>query len=240
MSATISTTPPNDLHTRQMSMNAHFAWALAMWASAEAAHRRNNTLLAAVGYYYSAFHAGFAVVNTSLAIPNEKLVQITHSALKGYLEPLLPAGGMIHYEFLQGIREGVNYLGADSAAGKLKVVRGSGFGFELGGVSVTFDRSLEMAQKHSLSFLRICVSVIEAFCANQKLVGPKRGNSYWVSEYLDEDLLLGVIPRDEDGIHIVNRAASLLETELNAPAQGESTSPTPSGAPKESPTPPVV
>lgn len=238
MSQTNSNISPDDLHTRQMSMNAHFAWALAMWASAEAAHQRRNTLLAAVGYYYSAFHAGFAVVNTNLVIPNEKLVQITHSALKGYLEPLLPAGGMIHYELLQGIREGVNYLGADSAAGKLKVVRGSDFGFDLGGVKVTFDRSLEMAQKQSLSFLRICVSVIEAFCAQQKLVGPKRGDSHWVSEYLDEDLLLGVIPREGDGIQIVNRAASLLEKELNAPVLGESTSPTQRGAANELPTPP--
>lgn len=206
----------NDLHTRQMNINAHFAWALAMWASAEAAHKQQNHLLAAVGYYYSAFHAGFSVVNTNLGIPNEKLVQITHSALKDYLEPLLPPGGMWHYELLQGIREGVNYLGADAPEGKLRIVRGNGFGFDLGGARFSFERSLEMAHKHSLSFLRGCVAKLETFCAEHKIVGPKRGDSYWVTEYLDEDLLLGVIPREGDGIQIVNRAASLLQTELHA------------------------
>lgn len=219
-------------------MNAHFAWALAMWASAEASHKRHNTLLAAVGYYYSAFHAGFAVANTSLAIPSEKLVQITHSALKGYLEPLLPAGGMIHYELLQGIREGVNYLGADSAVGKLKVVRGDGFGFDLGnGAKVKFDRSLEMAHRHSLSFLRICVAAIEAFCVKNMIVGPKRGDSHWMSEYLDEDLLLGVIPREGDGIEIVKRAALLLENDLNAPALGDQASSTQAEGPNDVQTP---
>lgn len=206
----------DDLHKRQMNINAHFAWALAMWASAEAAHKRQNHLLAAVGYYCSAFHAGFAVVNTNLGIPKEKLVQITHSALKDYLEPLLPPGGMWHYELLQGIREGVNYLGADAAEGKLRIVRGNGFGFDLGGVRVTFERSLEMAHKQSLSFLRVCVAKLEAFCTEHKIVGPKRGDSYWVTEYLDEDLLLGVIPREGDGIEILKKAASLLQNELNS------------------------
>lgn len=227
MNPTRSTPPAtseDDLHNRQMSLNAHFAWALAMWASAEAAHKRKNTLLAAVGYYYSAFHAGFAVVNTIKAIPNEKLVQITHSALKGYLEPLLPAGAMIHYALLQDIREAVNYLGAGSAIGKLKTVRGDGFGFDLGnGVKITFERSLEMAQHQSLSFLRICVDALEAFCSTGNVVGPKRGDSHWVGEYLDDDLLRGVIPREGDGIEIVKRAALLLEKELNAPALGETT-----------------
>lgn len=213
--------PPNaadDLHKRQMNLNAHFAWALAMWASAEAAHQKQNHLLAAVGYYYSAFHAGFAVVNTNLDIPNGKLVQITHSALQGYLEPLLPPEAMWHYELLRGIREGVNYLGADVPEGKLKIVRGSGFSFDLGGAKVKFDRSLEMAHKRSLSFLCICLAKIEAFCSQHRIVGPKRGDSYWVSEYLDEDLFLGVIPRDGDGIQIVNRAVSLLQKELNVAA----------------------
>ncbi|HEV2328585.1 MAG TPA: hypothetical protein VGY56_07340 [Verrucomicrobiae bacterium] len=211
----MSTTTPDDLHKRQMNINAHFAWALAMWASAEAAHNRKNYLLAAVGYYYSAFHAGFAVVNTNLAIPKEKLVQITHSALKAYLEPLLPPGGMWHYDLLQGIREGVNYLGADAPEGKLRIVRGNGFGFDLGESRFTFERGLEMAHKQSLSFLQICVAKLEAFCAENKMVGPKRGDSYWVNEYLDEDLLRGVIPREGDGIEIIKRAAALLQTDLN-------------------------
>lgn len=231
MGASASTIAAEDLHKRQMSINAHFAWALAMWASAEAAHKRQNRLLAVVGYYYSAFHAGFAVVNTNASIPKEKLVQITHSALKGYLEPLLPPGGMIHYELLQVFREGVNYLGANTPEGKLKIVRGHGFGFDLGGVKITFERSLEMAHKHSLSFLRVCVSKIEAFCAEHKIVGPKRGDSYWESEYLDEDLLLGVIPREGDGVEIVKRAASLLQTELNSKTPFESTGPSASEPP---------
>lgn len=222
MSMSNSTTTSDDMHKRQMNINAHFAWALAMWASAEAAHKRQNHLLAAVGYYYSAFHAGFAVVNTNLGIPKEKLVQITHSALKDYLEPLLPPGGMWHYELLQEIREGVNYLGADAPEGKLKIVRGNGFGFDLGGARFTFERGLQMAHKQSLSFLRICVAKLEIFCAEHKIVGPKRGDSYWLTEYLDEDLLLGVIPREGDGIEIVNRAASLLQKELNSKTPFES------------------
>ncbi|MGA3267318.1 MAG: hypothetical protein ABSE16_10895 [Verrucomicrobiota bacterium] len=197
-----------------MNINAHFAWALAMWASAEAAHKRQNYLLAAVGYYYSAFHSGFAVVNTNVSIPKEKLVQITHSALKDYLEPLLPAGGMWHYELLQGIREGVNYLGANAPEGKLRIVRGNGFVLDLGGSKFTFERGLQMAQKQSLSFFRICLSVIEAFCAKNKIVGPRRGDSHWVTEYLDEDFLLGVVPREGDGLEILKKAASLLQNEL--------------------------
>jgi len=216
MNANPSTIAADDLHQRQMNINAHFAWALTMWASAEAAHKRQNHLLAAVGYYYSAFHAGFAVVNTNMDIPKEKLVQITHSVLKDYLEPLLPPGGMWHYELLQGIREGVNYLGADAPEGKLRIVRGNGFSFDLGESRFTFERSLEMAHKQSLSFLRVCVATLETFCAAHKIVGPKRGDSYWVTEYLDEDFLLGVIPREGNGIQIVNRAASLLQHELNA------------------------
>ena len=205
----------DDLHTRQMNLNAHFAWALAMWASAEAARKRQNTLLAAIGYYYSAFHAGFAVVNTNLTIPPEKLVRITHSALRDYLEPLLPPLSMVHYGLLQDIREAINYLGADATEGKLRIVRGHGFGFDLGGVRITFARGLEMAQKQSLQFLGLCLSVLEEFCTRQKITGPKRGDTHWASEYLDDDVLLHVIPREGDGLEILQRALSLLTTDLN-------------------------
>jgi len=209
-----------EIQTRQMNLNAHFAWALTMWASAESAHQQNNTLLAAVGYYYSAFHAGFAAVNTNLDIPPEKLVRISHATLKGYLEPMFSAMGMYHYELLQGIRESVNYLGADGPTGKLGIVRGNGFGFdEGGGVRYSFERALERANMHSLLFLRLCLARIETFCLNHEITGPKRAESFWIEEYIDEDFLRGVIPADGEGLRILNRAASLLETELGIPYQ---------------------
>lgn len=205
----------SDLHTRQMNLNAHFAWALAMWASAEAAHKRENTMLAAIGYYYSAFHAGFAVVNTSLTIPVEKLVRITHSALRDYLDPLLPPMSMLHFVLLQEIREAINYLGATSPESKLRIVRGHGFGFDLGDTQITFTRGLEMAHKQSLQFLGLCLSVLEEFCAKEGIVGPKRGDAYWASEHLDDDVLLHVIPRNGDGNAILQRAFTLLSGDLN-------------------------
>jgi hypothetical protein len=211
-------TPPNDetLHARQMNINSHFAWALAMWASAESAHQQKNTLLAAVGYYYSAFHAGFAAANTNLDIPPENLVRITHAKLKEYLEPMFPGfGGMYSYELLQGVREAVNYLGADGPTGKLRIVRGNGFGFdEGGGVRYSFERALERAHQHSLIFLRAALVRIESFCSTHRVTGPKSGDSYWIEEYIDEDFLLGVIPREAEGLKIVARASALLMREL--------------------------
>lgn len=218
--------PPNEeiLHARQMNINAHFAWALAMWASAESAHQQKNNLLAAVGYYYSAFHAGFAAANTNLDIPPENLVRITHTKLKEYLEPMFPGfGGMYSYELLQGVRESVNYLGADGPVGKLRIVRGHGFGFdEGGGVRYPFERALERAHQHSLMFLRAALVKIEGFCSTHGLTGPKSGDPYWMEEYIDENFLRGVIPAEAEGLDIIKRASGLPCDELRPTNEADS------------------
>lgn len=194
-------------HQRILNLNAHFAWALAMWGSADVAREESNFLLAPIGYYYSAFHSGFALVNTNHTIHLENLKQVGHSQLVSWL----PLELTFDFNILREIRETTNYLGVGDPQTKLSIVRGHGFRYILGSKHISFFDSILDARNYSLRFIHKTLDRIEEFCRQEKWPGPKRGDDNWQTEYIDEDFLLNVIPRSHQGPEILMRAFSVLD-----------------------------
>ena len=189
-----------------MNLNAHFAWSLAMWGSADVAREENNFLLAPIGYYYSAFHSGFSLINTNHTIHVEDFTQVGHSQLVSWL----PIDLILDFNLLRGIRETINYLGAGNPQFKLKIVRGHPFLYTLGKKDLPFFDTILEARDVSQRFIYKTLEKIEKFCSTEGWRGPKRGDNEWQTEYLGEDLLLNVIPRNDQGKEILRRAFSLL------------------------------
>lgn len=203
----------DEKHNRNMNMNAHFAWALVMWGSAELARERENYLCSQISYYYSTFHAGFAVINTDHTFHFEDMKRISHSKVEDWLESKLPLELIHDFKILRQVRETINYLGSDEPASKLRIVRGHPFGFHIGVKSLSFFEMVSEASYSSKRIILYLLNEIEDFCHTQSCWGPKRGSTLWQEEYLQEDLFLGVIPRGNDGVEILKRAFSLLEAD---------------------------
>lgn len=194
-----------------MNLNAHFAWALALWGSAEVAREDGNPMLVPIGYYYSAFHSGFALVNGSPKVPFNTLRRMGHATLRKLLEGQLSLVRIQDLLLLRDIRETMNYLGGEDPAHKLRIVRGHPFGFEFDGTRYTYDQSLELARDVSKRFI---FAVMDAFSSvKQNVVQrvPARGDDDWLNEYLQEDFLLGVIPPGATGGRILKKAFSFLD-----------------------------
>lgn len=180
---------------RRLYIHSHFAWAAAFWGSARVAEQDGNFLLAPIGYYYSAFHSGFAAVCTNLDIPNESLKRMGHSQLKEYLEPIFPADAMISYLYLQDIREGINYLGVETPEQRVAVVRGHDFYFG----SAPYFKCISNCREHSVRFLRHAQYVISIFGRSKAINYPDLNSEWWVQEFLGEDLFRCVIPGERNG-----------------------------------------
>lgn len=187
---------------RRLHIHSHFAWAAAFWGSARVAQQDANYLLAPIGFYYSAFHAGFAAACTNLDIANESLKQVHHSQLTNYLESILPLEAMLSYAYLQDIREGINYLGAESAERKAQIVRGSEFGFG----STPYFECIERCREHSVKFLRHAQQTIADFAQKNSINYPDLNSDWWIQEFLDDDVLRCVIPREKDGLRALDLA----------------------------------
>lgn len=192
----MSRATPDD---RRLHIHAHFAWAAAFWGSAKVAQEDSNYLLAPIGYYYAAFHVGFATICTNLDIQDESLKRMGHSQLKAYLEPLVPFFTLEKFAFLQDVREGINYLGAKSPIGKASIVRGHGFGFG----STDYFACVEKCRIQSAEVISDCHEVIERFAITSGINYPDLNSDWWIHEFLDDDLLRGVIPREDAGIRAI-------------------------------------
>jgi hypothetical protein len=190
-----------DPEDRRLNIHSHFAWSAGFWGSARQAEESGNFLLAPIGFYYSAFHAGYAAACTNLDIPNESFSRIGHAQLKGYLESILPTS-LLSINFLQDVRETINYLGADSPTSKARVVRGHPFGF---GTTPYFD-CIPQCRDHAVRVIRESQKVIRDFGRKHSVNIPDINSELWIAEFLDDDLFLNVIPRSGDGPAILHRA----------------------------------
>jgi hypothetical protein len=197
-------------HQRTMNLNAHFAWALAMWGSADVAREQGNYMLAPIGFYYAAFHAGFAYLNSIKSIPFKTLSRMGHARLAKLLGKIIGEQLVNDLNLLREIRETINYLGHDTPRQKLQIVRGHGFGFQFIDKKVPFTELVAIAEKKSHAFV---LSILDLFAhANLGVVDrvPRRGDEEWADGYLGDDVLLAIIPREESGPKILTRAFSLL------------------------------
>ena len=97
-------------------MNAHFCWSLAMWGSADMAREQSNYIVACYGYYYSVYHAGFALICTDHSFHTEDMLQMKHSKIESWLSDRLPLKLALDFTLLRRYREVTSYLGMDQPA----------------------------------------------------------------------------------------------------------------------------
>jgi hypothetical protein len=214
-------------HQRTMNINAHFAWSLAMWGSGDAARENGYNLFSPIGYYYAAFHAGFALANTDHTIHLEHLRHVGHTQLGSWVERLMGKQSAQQFNLLRSIRETINYLGVADASvsedststapatstpkSKICVVRGGPLLLRTNGAEVDFPQALLVAQETSKSFVIRALELIEGFCATHNWPSPKRGDDRWLDDYLQEDVLVGVLPQGNARRDILSRGFSLLK-----------------------------
>jgi hypothetical protein len=115
---------------------------------------------------------------------------------------------------LRLLREAVNYLGMESPASKLQVVRGHPFGFDIKTLTISkrlkFFEMLEFAGGSSTAIIAFILGEIEKHCQQEGWRGPKRGDDEWLNEYIQEDLLLNVLPDGPDRVEILKRGFSMV------------------------------
>lgn len=195
---------------RIWNMNAHFVWALAAWGSAEDAEP-TSPILAAVGYYYAAFHAGYATGCTDSRVTEDKFERVDHGTVHSWISALLGAEASRHFRRLQHLRNTLNYLGVGGPLNKFLLVQGRPVPFRLeDGTTNSFADALAESRLTSRSVLYEALAHIERHCATEKWPGPKRGDDYWQVEYLQDDLLLSVFPTDEARRRTLARGFGLL------------------------------
>jgi hypothetical protein len=217
-------------HEREMILNAHFAWGLCLWASAEVARERGNTMLAPVGYYYAAFHAGFAGIMTDHTFNLEHTKELKHNKLEKWLKRNIPECFDIFLD-LQKIRETVNYLGVADGSGawKLRAVRvheTMGIKFRiltkdgLRTVNSPYIEVVSRAGAWSTKFMYKSLDYIESFCRKHNWRYPIRHDEEWFDEYLGEDFMHSVIPHEGDGVEILLRVHDFMTREKKPRSHG--------------------
>lgn len=197
-------------HFRKMNIGAHIAWGAAMWASAEVAKESKNYLNSVIGFYYSVFHLGFALINTDHSFHVDNMKRISHKKVEKWLETHLHFNENINYKILRIVRENINYLGMGSPASKLRIVRGHPFGYGFGYEKVDFFEMVEKASKSSKKIFDKLLGKIEVFCKQNHWQPLQFGREYYIEEYLSEDVLLNVLPREQDGIKVLKIASDLI------------------------------
>ena len=74
-----------------------------------------------------------------------------------------------------------------------------------------FFELVDKANIESKEFILACLKLIEKHCKDNKLWrGPKLGDDAWLNEYLQEDVLLNIIPEKNRG-KILIRAFNLIQ-----------------------------
>jgi hypothetical protein len=217
-------------HEREMILNAHFAWGLCLWASAEVARERGNTMLSPIGYYYAAFHAGFAAIMTDHTFNLAHTKDLKHNKMEKWLERNIPECHRIFVD-LKMIRETVNYLGVADGSGawKLRAVRGHetmGVRFcvwtknGLRTITSPFIEMVSRAGAWSTKYMYRALDHIEAFCVKSNWRFPKRHDDEWFMEYLGEDFMHTVIPSEADGPEILLRVHDFMTREKRPRSHG--------------------
>lgn len=198
-------------HNRTMNLNAHFAWALGFWASAEIARTDGNLMLAPIGYYYSAFHAAYAYLNAVPGIEPATFARMGHAQLSNLVDQYLGDNLRNNFDELRAIRETVNYLGFGEPEKKLRIVRGHPFHFLIGKNQHNFIEIVNLAKAQSNIFIVEILDSLKALKTKAVDTIPLRGDidENWLQEYMQEDILLGVMPVEMRG-RVLRLARSLL------------------------------
>jgi hypothetical protein len=199
-------------HAREANIGAHLAWAAAFSASADHAADGGNVLAAAISYYYSVFHAGFALMNTDASRNFQDFSRIHHNQVESFLLDRLEFGLRQKVSNLRVTREFLNYLGAGEALAKLRIVRGQRFDTGLGTSNV--DALVEIAQRESKEVFGRIYDLIEQHCRKHEWQPLWAGREVFVTEYLDDDAFLNVIPLRAAGGDIRAAAVRVL---MNGP-----------------------
>ena len=182
---------------RIWNMNAHFAWSLAMWGSGEHARNIGSTLLASVGHYYSTFHAGFSVACTDHTINLKDYEHVDHGTVHRWTKRLLGDEAGERFDRLRRMREALNYMGVGDPLSKFQLVRGTMAGFDFDGTKVSFEEALATASSLSRGLVSAALDAIEVHGRKERWPGPRRGDTAWQDEYLQEDLLRTVFTTHE-------------------------------------------
>jgi hypothetical protein len=198
-------------HNRTMNLNAHFAWAIGFWGSADAARTEGNLMLAPIGYYYSTFHAAYAYLNAVPRIEPATFERMGHSQLSNLIEQHLSVELRADFDRLRDIRETINYLGFREPRKKLRIVRGHPLYFVVGDDEYSFVQIVELAKDQSHAFITGVLDKLAGLKVKAVDTFPIRGDvdGNWLQEYMQEDMLLGVISEDMRG-RVVCLARGLL------------------------------
>lgn len=199
-------------HNREMNINAHFAWALAMWGSGEQARKQENYICAATAYYYTLFHVGFAWISSDHTFHQEDTVRIHHNKVETWVEGKIPVALQIEWSKLRQVRETINYLGMGTPSRKLGFVRGRGLYFgEPEKYNISFFDLVNESSDSARNIIRYVHAQIETECHKYGWVFAKRGDDLWVEEYLQEDAFLQIFPDTLNGRELVKSALSILD-----------------------------
>jgi hypothetical protein len=198
-------------HNRTMNLNAHLAWAIGFWGSADAARTDGNLMLAPIGYYYSTFHAAYAYLNAVPGIEPATFERMGHSQLSNLIEHHLGVELRADFERLREVRETINYLGFGEPRKKLRIVRGHPLYFVVGDDEYSFVQIVELAKDKSHAFITGVLDKLAGLKLKAVDTIPIRGDvdENWFQEYMQEDTLLGVISEDTRG-RILSLARGLL------------------------------
>jgi hypothetical protein len=198
-------------HNRTMNLNAHFAWAMGLWGAAEAARADGNLMLAPIGYYYSSFHAAYAYLNAVPGIEPATFERMGHSQLSNLIERHLVKELHADFNRLRDIRETINYLGFGEPATKLRIVRGHPLHFIIDDKQHSFVEIVDLAKDRSREFITGVLDTLAGLDVKAVDTVPIRGdvNENWLQEYMQEDILLGVMSNGMRG-RVLRLAHSLL------------------------------
>jgi hypothetical protein len=182
-------------HNRTMNLNAHFAWAMGLWGSAEAARADGNLMLAPIGYYYSTFHAAYAYLNAVPGIEPATFELMGHSQLSNLIERHLSVELRGDFDRLRDVRETINYLGFGEPTAKLRIVRGNPLYFVIGDKQYSFVQIVDMAKDRSHAFITGVLDKLAGLKVKAVDTVPIRGDvdENWLQGYMQEDMLLGVM-----------------------------------------------
>jgi hypothetical protein len=196
---------------RIWNMNSHFVWALAMWGSGEHARTSGSTLLAAVGHYYAAFHAGFATACTDHTINLKDYERVDHGTIHRWTTRLLGGETGASFDRLRQMREKLNYMGMGEPLNKFLLVQGRIAGVEFDGSEATFEQAIQVASDISREVVMQALSHVEAHCAKHAWPGPKRGDRSWMDDYLQDDILRTVFTDDDSRRRVLALGFALIK-----------------------------
>ena len=110
---------------------------------------------------------------------------------------------------LRVTRELLSYLGIGDPAAKLQLVRGHGIRTNLGTKNIR--ELVDIAKNDATSVFNHIFIKIENFCKSNRWQPLGMGRDYFLEEYLGEDLLLNVIPREGNGRSILIELSNILK-----------------------------